>query len=87
MIARDKVLHAAMGVAVVLGVLLLLLIAKHNTGAALAAATTLVGVAYEGQQKFRGEGEVSLLDAVATAAPGIRGPRSRGLRRAGGCSG
>lgn len=58
---RDKVLRAAMGAATVVGVLAVLAIAKHDIGFALAVATTLV----------RGEGEVSVLDAAATAAPGF----------------
>lgn len=67
---RDKVLHAAMGAATVLALLALLAIAKHDIGFSLAMAGTAVGLAYERQQKFRGEGEFSLLDAAATAAPG-----------------
>ena len=68
---RDKALHAAMGAATVLGVLIVLAIAKQNIGLSLAVAGALVGLAYEYQQKFRGEGEFSLLDAAATAAPGF----------------
>lgn len=67
---RDKALRAAMGLATVAIVLVVLAIAKHDIGFSLAVATTLVGLAYEWQQKFRGEGEFSLLDAAATAAPG-----------------
>ena len=68
---RDKMLHAAMGAATVVGVLAVLAIAKHDIGFSLATATTLVGLAHEWQQKFRGEGEFSPLDAAATAAPGF----------------
>lgn len=68
---KDTLWHLAMGVAAVFGTLLLLAIAKHNIGAALAAASTLMGLAYEGQQKIRGEGAPSVLDAAATAAPGF----------------
>lgn len=68
---RDKVLRAAMGAATVVGVLAVLAIAKHDIGFALAVATTLVGLAYEWQRKFRGEGEVSVLGAAATAVPGF----------------
>ena len=70
-LGKDKLLHLAMGAAVIVAVLAVLAIAKHNIGFALAVATTLTGVAYEAQQKFRGEGEVSVLDAAATAAPGF----------------
>ncbi|HOX89921.1 MAG TPA: hypothetical protein PLN55_09945 [Burkholderiaceae bacterium] len=71
LIPRDKLLHLAAGAATVVAVLAVLAIAKHDIGFALATAGTLVGLAYEWQQKFRGEGEFSLLDAAATAAPGF----------------
>lgn len=70
-IPKDKLMHLATGAAAVLCVLLTMAIAKHNIGLALAAATTLLGLAIEALQKFRGEGEFSLLDAAATAAPGF----------------
>lgn len=68
---KDNLLHLAMGSAVIVAVLLVMAIAKYDIGFALAVATTLTGAAYEAQQKFRGEGEVSMLDAAATAAPGF----------------
>lgn len=71
MIPRDKLLHLAMGAATILGVLLVLAIAKHDIGFSLAVAATLVGLSYEWHRKFRGEGTFSLLDAAATAAPGF----------------
>lgn len=68
---RDKMLHAVGGTAVVAATLLVLAVAKHDVGFSLAASATLVGLAYEWVKKFRGEGEFSLLDAAATAAPGF----------------
>lgn len=71
LISRDKLLHLAAGTAVVVTVLVVLAVAKHDLGFSLAVAATAVGLANEWQQKFRGEGEFSLLDAAATAAPGF----------------
>lgn len=69
--ARDKLLHALMGLATVGAALLILLVdARYGLGAALALATTLVGVGYELQQRYRREGQVEWQDALATAAPG-----------------
>lgn len=70
-IPRDKLMHAAVGLAAVLAVLLVLAVAKHDIGFSLAVATTPLGLGAEGLQKFRGEGDFSLLDAAATAAPGF----------------
>jgi hypothetical protein len=36
----------------------------------LAYTTTAVGILYEVQQLYRGEGQVDVWDAIATAAPG-----------------
>lgn len=71
LIQRDKLLHAGIGAATVLAVLLLLAIAKHNIGISLAVSGVLVGLAYEYQRKLRSEGAFSMINAAATAAPGF----------------
>lgn len=71
MIAKDKLLHVAMGVGAVLVTLVVIELARHNLGAALALMTTAFGVFYEAQQWYRREGTVDYWDAVATAAPGF----------------
>lgn len=71
MIPRDKVLHIAMGVGAVAITLVVIELARHNLGAALALMTTTFGVFYEAQQWYRREGTVDPWDAVATAAPGF----------------
>lgn len=72
MIARDKLLHLLMGIATVAAMLLLVMVqARFGLGPALALATTLMGVGYEAQQRYRGEGQVEWQDALATAAPGL----------------
>ena len=71
MLPRDKLLHIALGVLAIgcaLGALFI-----HDwfgLGACLAYTTTAVGVLYEVQQWYRGEGQVDVWDAIATAAPG-----------------
>lgn len=71
MIPKDKLLHAAAGVATVVGVLIAFAIyAWFGLGPALAYATTAVGVLYEAQQWYRKEGQPDVWDAVTTAAPG-----------------
>ena len=71
MIQRDKVLHLALGaIAVVCALAGLWVLDTWGVGALLAYTSTAVGVLYEAQQKFRGEGQVELLDAAATALPG-----------------
>lgn len=71
MIPRDKLEHIALGVLSIGCALLALTIFKHiGLGACLAYTTTAVGVLYEAQQWYRREGYPSVLDAVATAAPG-----------------
>ena len=68
MIAKDKVLHIVMGVCACV----VMFIAHHvSLGFSLAIASTALGVFYEFQQWYRKEGQPELLDAVATAAPGI----------------
>lgn len=69
--ARDKLLHVLMGLVTVGAALLLTLThGRYGLGAALALATTLMGVGYELQQWYRREGQVEWQDALATAAPG-----------------
>jgi hypothetical protein len=67
----DKKIHFLFGTLTVAFSLIFLAI-DHSFGAGLAIffATSSVGALYEVQQKIRGEGEPSIADAVATAAPG-----------------
>ena len=71
MIAKDKLLHVAMGVGAVLVTLVVIELARHSLGAALAVMTTAFGIFYEAQQWVRKEGTVDPWDALATAAPGF----------------
>jgi hypothetical protein len=72
MIPRDKLLHVALGVLAIACALIALTIhAWFGLGPTLAYTTTVVGLLYEVQQKYRGEGTVDIWDAVATAAPGF----------------
>lgn len=70
-IPKDKLLHVAMGVGAVGITLVVVKLAQHNLGAALALMTTAFGVFYEAQQWYRREGTVDPWDAIATAAPGF----------------
>lgn len=70
MLAKDKLLHIAMGVGAVVVMLLALKLAVWKTGAALAFVATAFGVFYEVQQWYRKEGQVEVWDAIATASPG-----------------
>lgn len=70
MIARDKVMHLAMGLGAVVVTLLAVELAAWQLGAALALITTVFGVFYEWQQGYRQEGTVDVWDAASTAAPG-----------------
>ena len=71
MIPKDKVLHLALGaLSVGCAVGALTVYALFGPGPCLAYTSTTVGVLYEVQQHYRGEGEPDLLDALATAAPG-----------------
>ena len=70
-IPRDKLLHIAMGVGAVAVALVVIELARHSLGAALALMTTTFGVFYEAQQWWRREGSVEWQDAVATALPGF----------------
>lgn len=69
-IPKDKMMHLAMGVGAVVATLAALELAKYSPGAACAFITTLFGVFYEAQQWWRKEGNVEVMDAVATALPG-----------------
>lgn len=69
--AYDKILHAAMGIGAVVVTFAAIVIAEHSLGAALALVSTAFGAFYEFQQWYRGEGQVDIWDAVATAAPGF----------------
>ena len=71
MIPKDKILHIGMGIGAVAMTLIVLELARHNLGAALALMTTTFGVFYEAQQWWRKEGTVDPRDAAATAAPGF----------------
>lgn len=71
MIPKDKILHITMGVGAVAITLVVIELARHNLGAALALMTTAFGVFYEAQQWYRRDGTVDVMDAVATAAPGF----------------
>lgn len=70
-IPRDKILHLVMGAAAVIVTVLVIELAKISLGGALAFMTTAFGAFYEFQQWYRKEGQVEVLDAVATAAPGF----------------
>ena len=71
-IPRDKLLHIGLGVLAILCAYVALWVnSLFGLGACMAYTTTCVGVLYEVQQHYRGEGEPDLLDALATAAPGF----------------
>ena len=70
MIAKDKILHLAMGAAAVIITVLVIELAKISLGGALAFMTTAFGAFYEFQQWYRKEGQPDPWDAAATAAPG-----------------
>ena len=70
-IPRDKILHLIMGVLAVAVTYAAVWIGQHNLGLALAFVSTMFGAFYEFQQWYRGEGQVEIWDAVATAAPGF----------------
>lgn len=69
--ARDKLLHVLLGLlALACALLALWIYERFGLGPTMAYTATAVGVLYEVQQKVRGEGQVEVLDAVYTAAPG-----------------
>lgn len=68
---KDKFEHFALGVlAIVCGIIAVYVYQKHGFGWFAAFTATTVGFLYEGQQKYRKEGQVSLYDALATSLPG-----------------
>jgi hypothetical protein len=67
---RDKLQHLAMGLGAAAVTLLAIWLAQWQLGAAVALVCTAFGGFYEWQQGYRGEGQVDLWDAAATAAPG-----------------
>lgn len=68
MIAKDKLMHIAMGI----GACVVMAIAHHfSLGLSLAIGATSLGVFYEFQQWYRKEGQPELMDALATASPGL----------------
>ena len=68
MIARDKVLHIIMGISACV----VMAVAHYvSLGLSLAIGATALGVFYEIQQWYRKEGQPDVLDAIATASPGI----------------
>lgn len=70
-IPRDKILHIIMGVLAVAVTYVAVWIGQYNLGLSLAFVSTMFGAFYEWQQWYRGEGQVDIWDAVATAAPGF----------------
>lgn len=67
----DKLKHVVAGAAAVLFTLAALWLGQRvSVGAALAFASTSLGIGYELLQRYRREGQPEVLDAVATAAPG-----------------
>ena len=72
MLARDKLLHIALGVlALACALLAQAIFQRFGLGPTLAYTTLAVGVLYEVQQWYRREGQVEVLDAIYTAAPGF----------------
>lgn len=71
LIAKDKIAHIAIGLATIVWLWLENYVQAHaGHEYAVALATTSVGIAIEAYQRVRKEGEPSVLDFVATAAPG-----------------
>ena len=70
-IPRDKLQHLVMGAGAVGATLIALWIAPWSVGAACAFMSTLFAVFYEAQQWYRREGQPDIIDALATAAPGL----------------
>lgn len=70
-IPKDKLQHVALGaIYVAAGFAHSYVADKYGWGAAAAFDAALGGVAYEVNQRVRGEGEVSVADALASALPG-----------------
>jgi len=69
--ARDKLLHLSLGcLAIACALIGMVVFNNLGVGALLAYTTTTTGLVYEFQQWYRNEGEVELMDAIATAIPG-----------------
>ena len=67
----DKLMHLGMGFFTAAATAVIILIYHYfGIGPAVAAATTVVGIGYEVQQRVRKSGEPSWKDALATAVPG-----------------
>lgn len=68
---NDKILHLALGVIACLAACAgMLIYTTWGLGPLLAFASTTVGIAYEGNQYIRKEGQVDAWDALATSLPG-----------------
>lgn len=68
---KDYRLHLLMGTAAVVATATIIAINRYwGLGAAAAAATTMLGSAYELVQAYRKEGDPSPWDALATASTG-----------------
>jgi len=68
MTLKDKIMHLLMGI----GACVVLVVVHHvSLGLGLLIGCTALGIFYEVQQWYRQEGQPELLDAFATALPGI----------------
>jgi len=68
MIPKDKQMHILMGI----GACVVLAVVHHVTlGLGLLIGCAALGIFYEVQQWYRKEGQPELMDALATASPGI----------------
>lgn len=68
---RDKLLHVALGVCgLVVAAIGTFILASFGYGWFFAFSTTALGFGYELNQYVRKEGQVELMDALATALPG-----------------
>lgn len=68
MIPKDKVLHILMGASACLA---LTIIHYLPLSFGLLIGCAALGIFYEVQQWYRKEGQVEVMDALATASPGI----------------
>jgi hypothetical protein len=68
MITRDKLMHVYMGVA---ACVVLTVVHYVSFGLGLLIGCAAFGIFYEVQQWYRKEGQVEIMDALATASPGI----------------
>jgi hypothetical protein len=68
---NDKIMHVVLGIiACIAGCGGAYIYTTWGLGPLLAFVSTTVGIAYEGNQYIRKEGQVDILDALATALPG-----------------